>query len=91
MSGFPALGADLTKLFEWLVVGVEQVNMRLEWIEEVLWEGAVDKFREVQDQDLKMQWCRMWEVGEMDKELKEIEEEKTGVSPVEGRGVRSWK
>ena len=82
MSGFPALSGDAMQLFKRLVVGVEQMNERLGWIEKVLWASAVDKQQETMDQGLKAQWCRMWEAREMDKELKGMDEENK-VSPVE--------
>jgi hypothetical protein len=81
-SGFPALGEDAMRLLERLVVGVEkvgtevaQVNARLGRIEEVLWKSALEEGQEIVDQGLHHSWFSSWKEGEMDEEVKELEEE----------------
>jgi hypothetical protein len=81
-SGFPALSGGAMQLFERLVVGVERMgaelelaNARLENIERVLWEGAIDESEEILDEGLGQQWFDSWRGSEMEEELKELEEE----------------
>ena len=81
-SGFPALGGEGMKLLERLVVGVEKMgaemekaNARLERIEGVLREGAIEAADEIIDQGLNNKWLNLLKDGDLEEELEELEQE----------------
>ena len=81
-GGFPAFGGEGMKLLERLVVGVkkmgsemEKANARLERIEEVLREGAIEEADEIVDQGLNNKWLNLLKDGNLEEELRELDEE----------------
>ena len=81
-GGFPAFGGEGMKLLERLVVGVEKMgaemekaNARLERIEGVLREGAIEEADEIADQGLNNKWLNLLKDGDLEEELRELEEE----------------
>ena len=81
-GGFPTLGGEGMKLLERLVVGVEKMgaemekaNARLEWIEGVLEEGAIEEADEIIDQGLNNTWLNLLKDSDLEEELRELEEE----------------
>ena len=81
-GGFPALGGEGMKLLERLVIGVkkmgvemEKANARLESIEGVLREGAIEEADKIIDQGLNNKWLNLLKDGTLKEELRELEEE----------------
>ena len=70
------------KLFERLVVGVENMgkelkamNGKLDAIKGILWEGAGDEAQEIVDEGLHAYWCDEWRTKDMEEEVRGLEEE----------------
>ena len=70
------------KLFERLVVGVENMgkelkvmNGKLDAIKGILWEGAEDEAQEVMDEGLHAHWFNEWRTEDMEEEVRGLEEE----------------
>ena len=81
-GGFPTFGGEGMKLLERLVVGVEKmgaemekVNARLEQIEGVLREGAIEEADKIVNQGLNNKWLNLLKDGDLEEELRELEEE----------------
>src|SRR3984885_2794739 len=70
------------KLFERLVVGVENMgkelkamNGKLDAIKGILWEGAEDEAQEIMDEGFHAHWFDQWRTEDMEEEVKGLEEE----------------
>ena len=81
-GGFPTLGGEGMKLLERLVIGVkkmgvemEKANTRLESIEGVLREGAIEEADKIVDQGLTNKWLNLLQDGNLKEELRELDEE----------------
>ena len=70
------------KLFERLVVGVENMgkelkamNGKLDAIKGVLWESVGDEVQEIMDEGLHAHWFDQWRTEDMEEEVRGLEEE----------------